>query len=308
MAKTVLKDLQLAPQKGQDLIYRNRLQSIRNEEMRSTKLQLERLVSTIEQRVSVEGKLKQALLQKDQEIKCLKQLLEEKLYVDEKKEIASQVNLMISKNEQLREAQYHLSMANATAAVTQLEEKLAKQTALYNMRETRTTVELKSSQSRIAKLQQTVRNVNLLRKKESEEHQRKSQEIAKKVTAMKDEVTKTLKQTEDYSKEVEKAREEREELLKKINNKDVLLKNARDALKQQKDYSKSLEEEIKKVMIRNQKDIELQANKFQSILEDNYHERNDSKELLQRLTKLMESKMSFITRIASSVAETKVNA
>lgn len=308
MAKTVLKDLQLAPQKGQDLIYRNRLQSIRNEEMRSTKLQLERLVSTIEQRVSVEGKLKQALLQKDQEIKCLKQLLEEKLYVDEKKEIASQVNLMISKNEQLREAQYHLSMANATAAVTQLEEKLAKQTALYNMRETRTTVELKSSQSRIAKLQQTVRNVNLLRKKESEEHQRKSQEIAKKVTAMKDEVTKTLKQTEDYSKEVEKAREEREELLKKINNKDVLLKNARDALKQQKDYSKSLEEEIKKVMIRNQKDIELQANKFQSILEDNYHERNDSKELLQRLTKLMESKMSFITRIASSVAETKVDA
>ena len=71
MAKTVLKDLQLAPQKGQDLIYRNRLQSIRNEEMRSTKLQLERLVSTIEQRVSVEGKLKQALLQKDQEIKRL---------------------------------------------------------------------------------------------------------------------------------------------------------------------------------------------------------------------------------------------
>ena len=67
----------------------------------------------------------------------------------------------------------------------------------------------------------------------------------------------------------------------------------------------SPDEEMKKIVLRNEKDIENQARTFQETLLTQYHERNDQAQLLQRVKDLAERKMSFIAAVADNIGETK---
>jgi len=167
-------------------------------------------------------------------------------------------------------------------------------------------LEMKSFRSRIDQFQTTIRNLKQLRATEKQKYQQSLDKVQQKIVAMKVEIKATLLQTSQATKEATKACEDRDALMKKMLHKDALLKESRDMLRQQKEYNAALQEEMKNILVRNEREIENQARKFQHILVEKYNERNDRTLLLQRVKKLAERKMSFITAVADNIGETKI--
>ena len=178
----------LPPSKGQDLIHRNRLQKLRNQELNTTKSQLTSLHKSIQQRVSIEEELvdtllvaQQALTTKDATICTLQtelhSLLATKALTQNKERMMAEVKLMSLKNNQLQEAQYHLSMAQADQEIQSLKQQIL----LHEVRETKQKVEFNSLTSRVGQLQQTVRNVTQLRQKEEHQYQEKIKQVVQQI-------------------------------------------------------------------------------------------------------------------------------
>ena len=186
-----------------------------------------------------------------------------------------------------------------------LKEKLAKQKAFGEMTETRMALEMKSVRNRIDQSQKTIRNLKQLRETEQQKFQQGMEKVKEKMLVMKKETKATLLQTSQATQEATKACDDRDALMKQLSHKNALLKESRNMLAQQKQYNAALQEEMKKIVLRNEKDIENQARTFQETLLTQYHERNDQAQLLQRVKDLAERKMSFIAAVADNIGETK---
>ena len=295
-----------------NLIYRNQLQTMREDALHATTRQFQQLQLSIQQRVRLECELhknltlaQQTILNKDNEITALQQRLHQQQFMENTDAKANEVKRMTSKNEQLRNAQYHVSMKKLSEETKTLKEKLAKQKAFGEMAESRMALEMKSFRNRIDQSQKTIRNLKQLRETEQQKFQQEMDKVKSKILDMKKETKATLLQTSQATQEATKACDDRDALMKQLSHKNALLKESRNLLAQQKQYNAALQEEMKKIVIRNERDIEHQARTFQETLLTQYHERNDQAQLLQRVKDLAERKMSFIAAVADNIGETK---
>ena len=295
----------LPPSKGQDLIHRNRLQKLRNQELNTTKSQLTSLHKSIQQRVSIEEELvdtllvaQQALTTKDATICTLQtelhSLLATKALTQNKERMMAEVKLMSLKNNQLQEAQYHLSMAQADQEIQSLKQQIL----LHEVRETKQKVEFNSLTSRVGQLQQTVRNVTQLRQKEEHQYQEKIKQVVQQIHLAREDVKHSKIAATQQQRAACNACEQR--FSKQLIAKDALLRESREVLRKQKGMNEALQEEIKKLVIRNMEDTRKQAEIFQRSMLNNFKDRMYGKELVQRLASVVEDKMVFISRIEKS--------
>jgi len=308
----------LSPTQGHDLVYLNRLRHLRIDTRASTHNIIEQLKLSIQHRFTIEQTLavqlseaQLAVSSRDNKINILQTEINTLLATDklQKRSKSNEKKIVITskKNEKLRDAQYHLALAEASSKVKTLKEKLSKQTAVFKVRQSRSMTEITMLRARIGKLQVTVRNVNVLRATEKQRYKNSLSCVMKEISTMKKDVGKAKQSSKQADKNVKQLSTEKIQLLVQLNGKDVLLKESRNMLTQQKGLNAALQGELKMLVARQEIRVANQEQKYEQLMLHNFNDQRQTGRLLERLSLLADRKMGFIGTLADSIAETKVH-
>lgn len=286
----------------QHRIYLNQLQNESKIEQHKTQEALEILLNAVQNKITTERMLTanlentQVALAKSQEE--VKSLLASQSLFDSSMLIKKKIVKETTKNKTLKMAQYHASLAEASLQIKQLKGKFSNQSAQLSFAKERTAAELRVLRSRVEQLQNTVRNVNLLRKKEKEKYEGHLATIRKEIGEMKATQRKARETQLKYKSTVTQASKDRDALIKKLEGKDILLQESRHLLSQEKGFNAALKKQVETLMIENDSVIAKQTEEFQNTMVLEHAFRNKTKDMFRRLSLLNNEQVLFIEQVA----------
>ena len=286
----------------QHRIYLNQLQNESKIEQHKTQETLEILLKSVQNRITRERTLTEnlentqiALAKSQEEVKTL--LASQSLF-DSSMLIKKKVAKETTKNKTLKMAQYHASLAEASLQIKQLKGKLQRKRSESALKTERTAAELRVLRSRVEQLQKTVRNVNLLRKKEKEKYEGHLATIRKEIGEMKTSQRKARETQLKYKSMVTQASKDRDALIKKMEGKDVLLQESRHLLSQEKGFNAALRKQMETLMIENDSVVAKQTEEFHDTMLLEHAFRNKTKDMFRRLSLLNNEQVLFIEQVA----------